>query len=91
MSLYAEKDALIKKINAEEKNFTVGHNFMSTMTDFEYKKMLGYKAAAGDATPQLLNWKSPTMTESTGEPKVLLTQLWTKVNVVPAGLSLLCY
>jgi C1A family cysteine protease len=49
MSLYAEKDALIKKINAEEKNFTVGHNFMSTMTDFEYKKMLGYKAAAGDA------------------------------------------
>lgn len=41
MSLYAKKDAEIQKINAEEQNFTVGHNFMSTWTDFEYKKMLG--------------------------------------------------
>ena len=43
MSLFAKKDAEIQKINAEEKNFTVGHNFMSTWTDFEYKKILGAK------------------------------------------------
>lgn len=36
-------DAEITKINAEEANFTVGHNFMSTWTKEEYKKLLGYR------------------------------------------------
>merc|ERR1712166_1138901 len=32
------------KINADKNNtFTVGHNFMSTWTAEEYKKLLGYK------------------------------------------------
>ena len=43
LNLFAQKDAEINKINAEEANFTVGHNFMSTWTEFEYKKLLGYK------------------------------------------------
>jgi C1A family cysteine protease len=42
MSLFAKKDAEINEINATEENFTVGHNFMSTWTDAEYKKILGY-------------------------------------------------
>merc|ERR1712086_1028164 len=40
MSLFAAKDAEINEINATEENFTVGHNFMSTWTDMEYKKLL---------------------------------------------------
>ena len=44
LGLYAQKDAEIKKINADPNNsFTVGHNFMSTWTDFEYKRLLGAK------------------------------------------------
>ena len=42
MGLFAKKDAELKEINATEENFTVGHNFMSTWTDAEYKKILGY-------------------------------------------------
>ena len=42
LNLFAKKDAEIKEINAREENFTVGHNFMSTWTDAEYKKLLGY-------------------------------------------------
>jgi len=41
LSLFAKKDAEINRINAEEKNFTVGHNFMSSWTHYEYKKLLG--------------------------------------------------
>jgi len=41
MSLYAEKDAEIKAINAREPNFTVGHNFMSTWTSAEFQKIQG--------------------------------------------------
>jgi C1A family cysteine protease len=48
MSLFAKKDAEIKEINATEENFTVGHNFMSTWTDAEYKKLLGYAGQAGE-------------------------------------------
>jgi C1A family cysteine protease len=48
LNLYAQKDAEINKINAEEANFTVGHNFMSTWTEFEYKKLLGYKGQQGE-------------------------------------------
>ena len=42
MNLFVKKDAEIKEINARETNFTVGHNFMSTWTHDEYKKLLGY-------------------------------------------------
>jgi len=48
MALFANKDAEIKDINAREENFTVGHNFMSTWTDAEYKKLLGYAGLEGD-------------------------------------------
>jgi C1A family cysteine protease len=48
MSLFAKKDAEINEINATEENFTVGHNFMSTWTAFEYKKLLGYRGQAGE-------------------------------------------
>jgi KDEL-tailed cysteine endopeptidase len=43
LNLFAQKDAEIKEINANPENtFTVGHNFFSTMTKDEAKKMLGY-------------------------------------------------
>jgi hypothetical protein len=48
MNLFAQKDAEIKEINAREKNFTVGHNYMSTWTAAEYKKLLGYAGQAGE-------------------------------------------
>ena len=43
---FAKKDAAIAKINTEQNSFTVGHNQFSTMTDFEYKRLLGFKGAA---------------------------------------------
>jgi len=44
-NIFMTKDAENKVINANPENtFTVGHNFMSTMTDDEYKMMLGYRA-----------------------------------------------
>ena len=43
--IFATRDAEYKAINADKNNtFTVGHNFMSTWTKDEYKKLLGYKA-----------------------------------------------
>ena len=44
---YLIKDAAINKINAEEKNFTVGHNYMSDWTHDEYKQLLGYRGPMG--------------------------------------------
>jgi Pyruvate/2-oxoacid:ferredoxin oxidoreductase delta subunit len=44
LSLFAERDAIINKINAEEQNFTVGHNFMSSWSQFEYRRLLGDKS-----------------------------------------------
>jgi len=44
-NIFIAKGAEDKLINANPENtFTVGHNFMSTWTDAEYNKMLGYKA-----------------------------------------------
>ena len=40
---FALKDAEIKKINARQSSFTVGHNYMSTWTHDEYKQLLGVK------------------------------------------------
>ena len=57
MNLFAKKDAEIKEINASEKSFTVGHNQFSTWTDFEYKRLLGFKMPANHEMkePKVLN------------------------------------
>jgi hypothetical protein len=57
MNLFAKKDAEIKEINASQDSFTVGHNKFSTYTDFEYKKLLGFKMPADHVmkTPKVLN------------------------------------
>jgi C1A family cysteine protease len=53
---YEIKDAEYKKINADRNNtFTVGHNFMSTWTHDEYKKLLGYKGQIETAEPTILS------------------------------------
>jgi hypothetical protein len=47
---YAAKDAEYNRINADVNNtFTVGHNHMSSWTEYEYKKLLGYKGESGEA------------------------------------------
>ena len=46
MNLYTKKDAEIKEINASQDSFTVGHNKFSTYTEFEYKRLLGFKQPA---------------------------------------------
>jgi cathepsin L len=43
MNLFAEKDAFIQEHNSEGHNYTVAHNHMSTWTQEEYKKLLGFK------------------------------------------------
>jgi C1A family cysteine protease len=43
--IFDAKSVEIEEINSNPENtFTVGHNFMSTWTKDEYKKLLGYKA-----------------------------------------------
>jgi len=62
-SLFEAKDAEYKEINADKNNtFTVGHNFMSTWTHDEYKKLLGYKA------PQNVEAAEPTVLSTEGIP-----------------------
>lgn len=41
--LFAEKDDIIKKENAINANFQLGHNMFSTMTPYEMKKYMGYR------------------------------------------------
>ena len=61
--LFLEKDAEYKLINANPANtFTVGHNFMSTWTKDEYKKLLGYK------TPKNYTAPEPTILETKDTP-----------------------
>jgi len=44
-TIFEENSVEYARINADKNNtFTVGHNFMSTWTKDEYKKLLGYKA-----------------------------------------------
>ena len=43
MGLFAKKDAEIKEINASQDSFVLAHNMFSTMTEFEAKRMNGYK------------------------------------------------
>jgi C1A family cysteine protease len=46
MNLFAETDAAIKASNAEELNFTLGHNFLSTWTAEEKAVLNGYRVPA---------------------------------------------
>jgi len=42
--LYAQKEAVLNEINADPNNgFVVGHNKFSTWSDWEYKKLLGWR------------------------------------------------
>jgi hypothetical protein len=43
LELFAKKDSEIKSINAKQSSFTVGHNKFSTWTDYEFKRLLGYR------------------------------------------------
>jgi len=61
--IFLKKDAENKLINADPANtFTVGHNFMSTWTDAEYKRMLGYKA------PKNVTEMEPTVLDTVNIP-----------------------
>jgi C1A family cysteine protease len=42
-NIFAEKTAQMEEINSTQDSFTVGYNQFTTMTDFEYKRMLGAK------------------------------------------------
>jgi len=55
--LYSKKDVEIQEINSSQTSFTVGHNQFSTYTEFEMKRMLGFKAPANafDKEPTLFN------------------------------------
>jgi cathepsin L len=56
LSIFAEKDAEYKKINANSENtFTVGHNKFSTWTKDEYKRILGYKGLKPQKNVTTLN------------------------------------
>ena len=57
MQLYAAKDAEINKINSSQTSFTVGHNQFSTYTEYEMKKMLGFRQPVGviDVEPTIFD------------------------------------
>ena len=61
---FAKKDAEIERINAEQDSFTVGHNFMSTWTEWEYKKLLGYKAPSREEYPSIKELDASNLTDS---------------------------
>jgi cathepsin L len=61
--IFNTKDAEYKKMNANPENtFTVGHNFMSTWTPEEYKKLLGFRA------PKNVTESEPTILSTEGVP-----------------------
>jgi len=61
--IFLAKDAEYKLINADPANtFTVGHNFLSTWTKDEYKRLLGYKGEAD------LTAAEPTVLDVAGTP-----------------------
>jgi len=51
-------DAELNEINASEESFTVGHNFMSTWTEAEYKKINGYTGLESEEDPLYLTLDS---------------------------------
>ena len=64
LNLFAQKDAEIKEINASQDSFTVGHNMFSTWTDFEYKRLLGFKMPQGVEEPKAMYLDESNLTES---------------------------
>jgi hypothetical protein len=46
---FKRTDVEIKRVNAEKKGFTLGHNMFSTWTDDEYKKILGDRPVKPDS------------------------------------------
>ncbi len=43
MNIFAEKDAELNMINAEQSSYVLAHNKFSDYTEAEYQKLLGYK------------------------------------------------
>jgi len=61
-NIFEMKDAEYTAINADTKNtFTVGHNFMSTWTNAEYKKLLGYKSPLSQADAEYAPFELDTV------------------------------
>ena len=56
--IFAEKDAYINKVNAEQDSFKLGHNMFSTLTYDEGKKRLGYGG-------EVANMKIPKILDDT--------------------------
>ena len=57
------------KINAiPENTFTVGHNFMSTWTKDEYKKLLGFKGPQPSEDYKVAQFPEPTILSEVGIP-----------------------
>jgi len=70
MNIFVEKTAKMQEINSSQTSFTVGYNKFTTMTDFEYKRLLGAKV----------------MPEEKRSVKILnTTDLAAEVNWVTAG------
>jgi hypothetical protein len=62
-AIFNAKDAEYREINSDKNNtFTVGHNFMSTWTNDEYKKLLGFRA------PKNVEEAEPTVLSTEGIP-----------------------
>jgi C1A family cysteine protease len=59
------------RINANPENtFTVGHNFMSTWTPEEYKKLLGYRAPLNRVDPDSVpQYPEPTILDEVNIPE----------------------
>ena len=64
LNLFAQADAEIKEINASQDSFVLEHNMFSTWTDFEYKRLLGYKAPANAQLPEPTILPTDNLTDS---------------------------
>ena len=54
LNIFNEKYKKMKEINASQDSFIVGHNQFSTMTDYEYKRLLGNKINKSITDPTIL-------------------------------------
>jgi len=64
MNIYADKEAQINEINSQNASFTVGHNFLSTWTQEEASKLLGYKAPQGLAAKKAVRLDESNLADS---------------------------
>jgi len=64
MNLFAAKDAEIKEINSSQDSFTLGHNQFSTWTDFEYKRLLGFKMGPNDTLDEPVEYDATALPDS---------------------------